>query len=325
MICFFECDKKKERIFFLFLMIIHFKTSFSKILDNFKLEENIDTGDLIYVKDYHNLNIAITTSKNIYTGIPPTLKTSFYDTGTTNYTNGITCNKNFVVMSCISGHFLKKINLKTGQISYPCGIDIEKKDNIKPCPMAIIRNSLFLMVSFLESNISNIFSTAIFEYEMEGMDDETNGPYRDSIPVIHNDEEHSISYISIDVDQQVAMESVSNYEDINDIHLVYFYVLPISEDGTTIYYVIGVIEQNYFLIFSLNIITDVKVYKLNDYTIRCVIKNRQKDLTIRKIDSEYELVDFPGSYKIFEESYINEPKVSVIILIYNMEKYLKEC
>ena len=69
------------------------------------------------------------------------------------------------------------------------------------------------------------------------------------------------------------MVSISVYGNITDIHLVYFYVNPKNnENGSITYQIIGIIETKNILIINLNIITDIKAYKLNYYSIRLIIK-----------------------------------------------------
>ena len=161
------------------LFFIYFKALFSKILDNFKLKEALDTGDLIYVKDYHNLNIAITRNKNIKAGFSPTLKLAFSDF-LTKYTNGITCNNNFVLITCLSDNIFKKINLKAGKISNPLLMNYIPNGISKSCPIAIIGNTVFVMSSSIDST-SNMVSTITFQYDLKGMNGETNGPYTNNL------------------------------------------------------------------------------------------------------------------------------------------------
>ena len=113
MLSYFYFDKKKHIIFFLLIFIINFKNIFFKLFDDFKIGENIDPGELIYLKDNHNLSLIISTSKKIYSSFPPILKSTI--TGEiSRYSNAITCNNNFILISCVPGTFLKKINIKTG-------------------------------------------------------------------------------------------------------------------------------------------------------------------------------------------------------------------
>jgi hypothetical protein len=84
------------------------------------------------------------------------------------------------------------------------------------------------------------------------------------------------------------MVSISVYGNITDIHLVYFYVNPKNnENGSITYQIIGIIETKNFLIINLNIITDIKAYKLNYYSIRLIIKYHKIDLSIKKDDLGY--------------------------------------
>ena len=120
------------------------------MFDNFKLEENLNPGELIYVKDYHNLGLAITNTKKIYTGFPPNLNSSFSDS-ITKYTNGITINNNFIFITCLSDHIIYKLNLKTGKISIPTMATYSTAIS-KSCPITIIGNSAYILISSQEEN-----------------------------------------------------------------------------------------------------------------------------------------------------------------------------
>ena len=54
-------------------MISLYKKVSLKIFDNFQYIE-LDNGTLINVKDCHNLSLIISTSKNVYSYLIPTLK-----------------------------------------------------------------------------------------------------------------------------------------------------------------------------------------------------------------------------------------------------------
>ena len=58
------------------IFIIQCKIMSFKIFDSFQSSQLNDTGDLIDIKDYHNLSIAISTSKNIY-WIPSCIKKQY--------------------------------------------------------------------------------------------------------------------------------------------------------------------------------------------------------------------------------------------------------
>lgn len=60
-----------------------------------------------------------------------------------------------------------------------------------------------------------------------------------------------------------------------------------NENGSITYQIIGIIETKNFLIINLNILTDIKAYKLNYYFIRLIIKYHKIDLSIKKDDLGY--------------------------------------
>ena len=150
-------ENRKEIIFILLFFIILFKTSVLKTLDNFKLEENLENGDLIYVKDYHNLSLIITTSKKLYMDFPPTLK-FILSASLTKYSNAITCNSNFVFITCLEDSNIKIINLKNGDVSNLNPVYIER-DMYKSCPVSIDGNSVYIL--YVNSKEGNSISSNV--------------------------------------------------------------------------------------------------------------------------------------------------------------------
>ena len=95
----------------LFLFFIKFKFILCQIYDNYEsdiLEEG--NHDILDVTDYHNINLIVSTSKNIYTGIPPTLKVKT-NANLINATSLITINENYLLAACLQDSFLGKISL----------------------------------------------------------------------------------------------------------------------------------------------------------------------------------------------------------------------
>ena len=60
-----------------------------------------------------------------------------------------------------------------------------------------------------------------------------------------------------------------------------------SLNGKIIYNLIGVVEGKSKNITYSNLITDIKAYKLNYYSIRLIIKYHKIDLSIKKDDLGY--------------------------------------
>jgi len=290
-------ENRKEIIFILLFFIILFKTSVLKTLDNFKLEENLENGDLIYVKDYHNLSLIITTSKKLYMDFPPTLK-FILSASLTKYSNAITCNSNFVFITCLEDSNIKIINLKNGDVSNLNPVYIER-DMYKSCPISIDGNSVYIL--YVDSKDGNSISSKVLQINLDGINDEINGPESRMLGF----DIDTLNYESIDVDQQADLECISPYDNKNDIHLIYFYVSPENLNGKIIYILKGVIGGKSKDITYSNLITDIKAYKLNYYTIRCIIKYKKIDLTIIKKGSEYELVEVENSINIYEEELIS--------------------
>ena len=98
----------------LLLFLIKNNLFISQINDNYEsgvLEEG--NYELLEVTDYNNLNIIVSTSKNIYSGIPPTKKVET-NSNLINVTSLITINENYLLAACLQDSFLGKINLLTG-------------------------------------------------------------------------------------------------------------------------------------------------------------------------------------------------------------------
>ena len=295
MLSYFNFENRKNIIFILFIFIILFDISLLKTLDNFKYE-NLDNGDLIYVKDYHNLSLKITTSKKLYIDFPPSLKFNL-SASITRYSNAITYNNKFVFITCLEDDIVKGINLENGNVFHLNAQVSITHEMCKSCPISIAENFVFIIYS---SKYTNYTSSTILQFKLEDNDD-NNGP---SIPDLPNPV-LSFDYEPIEVDQQIDLEIISLYEDKNDMFLIYFYVSPESVNGETKYNLMADIYGKTKVITSSNVVTGIKAYKLNYYTIRCIIKYKQIDLIIKKEGSEYDLVEVINNYNICEEELIS--------------------
>ena len=103
---------KNKFIFFLIFLNINF--ILTQINDNFTsgiLEEG--SYDLLDVTDYHNMNLVVSSSKKIYTGIPPVEKVTT-NANLISVSSLITINENYLLVACLEDSFLGKINLSTG-------------------------------------------------------------------------------------------------------------------------------------------------------------------------------------------------------------------
>ena len=165
----------------LLLFLIRNNLFISQINDNYEsgvLEEG--NYELLEVTDYHNLNIIVSTSKNIYSGIPPTKKVET-NSNLINVTSLITINENYLLAACLQDSLLGKINLLTGNfISLLSYSDI----NIFPeleipkylCSLSNIDNIIFICHSRIgyidgEVEIKNITIIKLSIVNKESIDE----------------------------------------------------------------------------------------------------------------------------------------------------------
>ena len=125
------------------------------INDNFSnliLEEN---SELIDVNDYHDFKLIVTTSKKIYKGITPKLKTTT-EAQLINSSSIATVNSNYILAACLKHSFLAKINLNNGNFtnlldySYFNNQDINLKVPNTSCSLSIINDTLFIGYTHLD-------------------------------------------------------------------------------------------------------------------------------------------------------------------------------
>ena len=179
---------KINQNFFLLIFLSIFKFISSQIFDNFT-SGTLEEGDneLLDITDYHNMNIIVSKSKNIYMGIPPVKKVET-DANLINATSLITINSNFLLTSCLNDSFLGKINLSTGKftplLSYS-ELSISPGLNIPTtiCSLSNIDDTIFIGYSRIiyytdenELNKTNI----IFKLNINNKDSITEGPVYDS-------------------------------------------------------------------------------------------------------------------------------------------------
>ena len=137
---------------------------FSQINDNFEtgvLEEG--NYDLLDVTDYHNMNLVVSTSKNIYTGVPPVKKVET-NANLIKFSSLITINENYLLAACLQDSFLGKINLSNGNfislISYENPIDsksIQVPQTI--CSLSNIDDTIFIGYTEIEEEHEQLYRT----------------------------------------------------------------------------------------------------------------------------------------------------------------------
>ena len=151
------------KVLFLFI-IIQYPKILSKIFDSFKYGKLYDDGQLIKIKDYYNLSISISTSKNIYIGFPPSLY-SVANGGISNASNALTLNENFTLITCLSNFYLGRLNINTGEITKLSIMRGNYKYKIS-CPISIYNNTIYIITNS-NSGDKVIFSSYKFSGGVE--------------------------------------------------------------------------------------------------------------------------------------------------------------
>ena len=96
------------------IIILNYQLLYCQINDDFN--RDILEGHNYYILDITdttNLKLLVTTSKIIYAGIPPVLK-SETDAHLINTTSLLTINENYLLAACLKDSFLTKININNG-------------------------------------------------------------------------------------------------------------------------------------------------------------------------------------------------------------------
>ena len=261
---------------------------FSQINDSYEAYNIEGEGySLIDIKDYHNLKLVVSTSKNIYKGIPPT-KISQTTVNLNKYSSIATINENFILASCLDDFLLVKININSGDytplISYS---EISTPESLtspqKVCSISIFENLVFIGYSQLgDSKINNI----IIKIQIKNKDDE-NGPILDTSSenkyfII----ESPFKFTSSDAIRHVGCEAVYITNDVNNYRLIcayetyissknYIYALIINEnfDGIDAY------DQTY-KIAQLST-SGLRVYRMDSFNVRCVMRKNVYDLNLK--------------------------------------------
>ena len=257
---------------FLFL-IINTKLIITGLSDDFLSGNLSDTGDMINITDYYNLSILVSTSKNIYTGFPPTLKSTINST-ITNFSSGVTINENYLLMSCLDGKILTKININTGEETDLCPSLSFSNSSQKICSISSYNNKVYLVYSQLDNEV---LIPNIIEFTINNL----NNPICEN----YDTTKKLPSLEPISFDKQISCEIISPVDE-NNFHLVCFYVKKEIKEENITYNIYGNVEQKEYYIFSSDIETDINVLKIDSNNLRCISKNYIIDVYIKKENEE---------------------------------------
>ena len=212
-----------KNIFLFFFLFLNISLALSQINDNFAssvLEEG--NYDLLDVTDYHNMNLVVSSSKKIYTGLPPVEKV-VTNANLISVSALITINENYLLVACLEDSFLGKINLSTGNfVSLILYSDIDSDFAVPQaiCTLSNIDNFIFIGhsqitgVSSVKKSVNNIYKITI-----QNKDSTDEGPSITNLDDIKN-----IDFGELDVEtsslRQISCEPLNIVDNPTDYRLI---------------------------------------------------------------------------------------------------------
>ena len=288
---------------FLFLLLfIGVKLILSQVNDNFN-SAILENGnyELLDVTDYHNINLIVSTSKKIYTGIPPTLKT-VTDGNLIKATSLITINSNFLLAACLEDAFLGKIDLRDGSfiplLTYD-GTDTALEIPTTSCSLSNMDDTIFIGYSKIEqypteTNKTNI----IFKINIKNKEDTSDGPnliYPLQIKSFRFPQSTKLTSSS----RQISCEPVRIKDNTDEYRLVCLHegMYEYENKGEILLenMVFATTINSYFNNFEVNMtenqiryeLNDLgfRIYRENDTYARCVTSNALVEIHLKTTNS----------------------------------------
>ena len=284
-------------LIFIFSLFFNLSFHICLIYDNFENKILDEDSEFIDVHDYHNLNLIVTTSKKIFTGIPPILKTT---TGANliNTSSVITLNSDFILASCLKDSLLTKINIKNGNFTSLLNYSDNQLSSLNLeipitfCSLSIIDETIF------------IGYTRIDYYENQT--NKTNIIIRLNITNINTDNGPEINFastvkyfifpksgIKADSTRQIGCQPLRIANDVKTYRLICFQsIFEYSSENNKDRFHIYALSLNKSLngfehelvIFKTDYDTGIKIYKLNDTYVKCMVKKDMFDICVNKGD-----------------------------------------
>ena len=173
---------KNNFLFIILLLLLSIKLTSPQIHDNF-ISSILEEGnhDLLDVTDYHNISLIVSSSKVIYTGIPPIKKTET-NANLIKFSSVITINQNYLLVACLQDSFLGKINLSNGAftslLSYSDPIESKSLEIPKSiCSLSYIENTVYIGYSqIVETSGINRITNFAFRINIKNKESIEEGP-----------------------------------------------------------------------------------------------------------------------------------------------------
>ena len=277
-------------------IFLNFRLENCQINDNFAsytLEE--ESNDILDVTDNHNLNLIVTTSKKIYTGIPPTLKVET-NANLIKYSSVISISETYLLVSCLQDSLLTKIKLSDGfsqsLLDYS---DISISPSlIVPetiCSLSIFDKTVFIGYTEINNYITETNKTnIIIRISLTNINSDSSGPNLDGNGNIKFFK-YPLSTIKTNSIRQISCEPLKVTGDTSKYRLVcahetkgyycksgnpcileYFvYATSINEDFNGFENTMNELQESYGYVESGEL--GFRLYKINDTYARCLTKS----------------------------------------------------
>ena len=307
--------------FIIIYIFLNFNLENCEINDNFAtytLEE--ENSDILDVTDNHNLNLIVTTSKKIYTGLPPLLRTTT-NANLIKYSSIISVSESFLLASCLQDSLLTKIKFSDG--SSQSLLDYSDI-NINPflivpetiCSLSIFDNMVFIGYTEINNYASETNKTnIIIRITLTNINAGSSGPNLDgngSIKIFKFPQStiktNSIRQISCE--PLKVSDSQTNYR-LVCIHETKGYYCKNTNPCILEYFVYGTTINSNFNGFetSMNEFQETygyaesgelgfRLYKINDTYARCLTKTTLTGVYLKMKSSK------PSIQKDFISAYI---------------------
>ena len=207
------------RILFLLLFFLYLK-DVKAYFESFELNRLSGFNSLIEIRDYFNLSIFMTSSKEIYMGIPPQkISTISSSENFNNLTSGVTYNKNYILMVCTDNYLVSKIDIETGTLTPLINYDNITMPNYT-CGSFTDKDYLYISMSYIilknDTNLTNDDSINETNYFSESVNDfnESVNYFSESVNYFNksiNDFNESVNYFNESVNY--LSESINYFTD----------------------------------------------------------------------------------------------------------------
>ena len=272
----------------LFLLLIFlFQTVKSQINDNYEIQSLSEENgySLIDVVDYNNLKLVVSSSGNIYEGIPPT-KVSQTSAKLFEYSSIASLNKNVLLAACLEDSLLAKINIINGEYTsllqysdISTSLELTIPENV--CSISIFENLVFIAYSIISGEKRN---NIVIRVNIKNKDD-SNGPIIDTNYQIKNHiyEENNPNLETI---RLFACEAIYINNDVSNYRLICVHEIKDSKYNVLAFVINNNFEElednaKEYSIYSISGVVSFRLFRIDSFNIRVLTRKAVYDLSLQ--------------------------------------------